>query len=55
LNFKIIYDADLIVNLEEQQKEKKTKRERLTGIIDKKMFTDTGKRIAREILLGGKK
>jgi CRISPR/Cas system-associated endonuclease Cas3-HD len=55
LNFKIICDADLIVNLEEQQKEKKTKRERLTGIIDKKMFTDTGKRIAREILLGGKK
>ncbi len=55
LNFKIIYDADLIVNLEEQQKEKKIKKETLTGIIDKKMFIDTGKRIAREILLGGKK
>ncbi len=55
LNFKIIYDADLIVNLQEQQKERETKKERLAGIIEKKMFTDTGKRQAREVLLGDEK
>lgn len=51
LNFKIVYDADLIVNLEEKQKEKKTDRERLSRIIEKTMFTDTGKRLARKALL----
>jgi HD superfamily phosphohydrolase YqeK/DNA-directed RNA polymerase subunit RPC12/RpoP len=51
LNFKIVYDADLIVNLEEKQKEKKTERERLSGIIEKSLFTDTGKRLARKALL----
>jgi len=51
LNFKVLYDADLIVNLEERQKEKKTERERLARIIDTKIFTETGKRLAREALL----
>jgi len=51
LNFKIVYDADLIVNLEEKQKKKKTDRERLSRIIEKTLFTDTGKRLARKALL----
>ena len=51
LNFKIVYDADLIVNLQEKQKEKETERERLKDIIDKTLFTETGKRLAREALL----
>jgi HD superfamily phosphodiesterase len=52
LNFKILYDSDLIVNLEERQKEKKVEREKLLRIIEKHMFTDTGKRLARKALLG---
>jgi len=52
LNFKILYDSDLIVNLEEHQEDKKTKREKLVRIIEKNMFTDTGKRLARKALLG---
>jgi len=53
LNFKIIYDADLIVNLEELEWNGKT--ERLARIIEKNMFTDAGKRLARKTLLGGEK
>jgi len=52
LNFKILYDADLIVNLEEGRKEKGTEKERLSKIIEKTFLTDTGKRLARETLLG---
>ena len=51
LSFKIVYDADMIVNLEEQQKEGKGESERLREIIEKKMLTDAGKRLARETLL----
>ena len=51
-NFKIVYDADLIVNLEEHQKDREIDRERLLEIIEKKIFTRTGKRLARKALLG---
>lgn len=54
LNFRIFYDADLIVNLEEGQKDKKREREMLLEIIEKTFLTDTGKRLARETLLGAK-
>ncbi|MDY6988680.1 MAG: HD domain-containing protein [Thermodesulfobacteriota bacterium] len=52
LNFKIVYDADLIVNLEEQQKKREADDERLREIIDQKMFTHRGKSLARGALLG---
>jgi len=52
MNFKILYDADLIVNLEEGQKKKETERDRLSKIIEKTFLTDIGKRLAREALLG---
>lgn len=52
LNFKIVYDADLIVNLRERQKDGEIEREKLSEIIEKKMLTDAGKRLAREALLG---
>lgn len=55
LNFKIVYDADLIVNLEEQNKERKIEREKLSAMIEKKFLTDTGKRLASETLLGEEK
>jgi HD superfamily phosphodiesterase len=51
LNFKIVYDADVLVNLEEQQKDGKMGRETLTDIIEKRMLTDTGKQLARRTLL----
>jgi hypothetical protein len=54
LNFKIVQDADLIVNLEEHQKGRKIDRERLLEIIEKKISTRTGKRLARKALLGEK-
>jgi hypothetical protein len=53
LNFRVVYDADLIVNLEEKQKAKKTDKEKLAHIIDTKMFTETGKQLAKEVLLDG--
>ncbi|MDY6954334.1 MAG: phosphohydrolase, partial [Thermodesulfobacteriota bacterium] len=52
LNCKILYDADLIVNLEEQQKKRKADDERLREIIDANMLTDGGKSLARGALLG---
>lgn len=52
LNFKIVYDADLIVNLEEQHKESKMDRDELSVTIEKHFLTETGKRLAREALLG---
>ena len=52
VNFKIVYDADLIVNLEEQHREREVKEERLGEIIEKRMLTEVGKRLARRTLLG---
>jgi hypothetical protein len=52
LNFKIVYDADLIVSLEEQHKDRKADVARLAEIIEKDMLTDAGTRLARRALLG---
>jgi HD superfamily phosphohydrolase YqeK/DNA-directed RNA polymerase subunit RPC12/RpoP len=51
LNFKILFDADLIVNLKEQQKEKPVDQEKLTTLIDQTFFTDAGKRLAKNTLV----
>ncbi len=51
LSFKVLYDADLIVNLEEGYKGKEIAKDRIAGIIDKTFLTETGKRVAREALL----
>lgn len=48
-NFKALYDADLIVNLEENQKEQTSAPERLEQIIDQSFLTDSGRKIAREV------
>ena len=50
-NFKVVYDADLIVNLEEQQKEKSVKGKRIVSIINKALFTERGRELAWEVLL----
>ena len=48
LNFKIVYDADLITNLEE--KEESVEEEKLAAIIEKAFFTASGRKLAKEIL-----
>jgi HD superfamily phosphodiesterase len=51
LNFKILYDSDSIVNLEEQNKEKPISSERLTQIINNKFFTEQGRNEAKKVLV----
>ena len=51
LNFKILYDADLIVNLEENHKDEPIDSERLAKILEKSFFTETGKKLAKQELL----
>lgn len=50
-NFKVLYDADLLVNLEEGQKENPLEREKLAGLIGKTFLTDTGRELAQKVLL----
>lgn len=54
VNFKVVYDADLIVNLEEDYKGREVEKDRVSGIIDREFLTERGKRLAREVLLGEK-
>lgn len=51
INFKVVYDADLIVNLEESQKEKMMKAEELAALIEKNFLTENGRKLARKTLL----
>jgi hypothetical protein len=51
INFKVIYDADLIVNLEEKQKEAPSSPEHLEKIIEKSFLTKSGQDMARSVLL----
>ena len=48
VNFKIIYDADLITNLEE--KEEPVNEEKLAAIIEKSISTESGRKLAGEVL-----
>jgi GH15 family glucan-1,4-alpha-glucosidase len=50
VNFKIVYDACQIADLEEAHKKGTTTRDRLAAMIEKRMFTKAGKRLARSIL-----
>lgn len=47
VNFKVLYDADLIVNIEDDQPEKQRSKEDIASLIDKAMFTESGKKIAK--------
>ena len=51
INFKVLYDADLIANLEDDSKEKQIDPDRLNRIIEKSFLTDSGRNEAREELL----
>lgn len=48
LNFKCLYDADLIVNLEEKQKENPSTPEKLDALLERAFFTESGKQAAKE-------
>ena len=50
-NFKIVYDADLIVNLEENQQGQKVPREKLEAMIEKNFLTAAGRELARKTFL----
>ncbi len=50
-SFKVLYDADLIANIEDNHKDKSINAEKLEGIIKKSFMTDSGKEHARKILL----
>ena len=51
-NFKVLYDADLIVNLEEKQKEKASDPDRLEEMIETAFLTKSGREEARKVLIG---
>ena len=50
-NFKVLYDADLITNLQEENKDGAIETERLERIIAKSFLTDHGKETAAAVLL----
>ena len=51
VNFKCVYDADLITNLEEKQKEAPMPQEKLSEIIDSSFLTPGGQKIGKQALL----
>lgn len=51
VNFKVVYDADQIVNLEETQAKSALPRETLIGLIESGLLTESGKELARCTLL----
>ncbi len=50
-NFKVLYDADLIVNLEENEKDQTMEPEKLSRVIEKSFLTEAGRQLARKTLL----
>jgi len=51
LHFKVVYDADLIVNIEEKIKDQNVTTEWVEKIINHSFLTDSGRVLAREVLL----
>lgn len=51
LNFKIIYDADLIVNIEEERKEGRYTAEKVARLVERSFLTSGGRLLAGKILV----
>ncbi|MFP4158974.1 MAG: HD domain-containing protein [Desulfobacterales bacterium] len=51
LNFRVLYDADLIANIEDKRKENETDPEQLKKTISKNFLTRAGKQRAEELFL----
>jgi HD superfamily phosphodiesterase len=52
VNFKALYDADRIANLEDLKKKKSLKPETILSLINKQFLTEGGRAEARKVLLG---
>lgn len=52
VNFKVVYDADRIVNLEEKNKKSPIDPNRIRELVDSEFLTNSGRELARSILLG---
>jgi HD superfamily phosphohydrolase YqeK len=50
VNFKAVYDADLIINLDEHRQEAHLSNERLKALIEKNFLTAAGKALAQKVL-----
>jgi DNA-directed RNA polymerase subunit RPC12/RpoP len=50
-NFKVVHDADLIVNLEENQKESRLTGDKLAAMIARNFLTESGRQLARKTFL----
>ncbi len=49
VNFKIVYDADLLANIEEEQKRSNVEPRRLIELIETEFLTESGKGLAHEM------
>jgi hypothetical protein len=49
VNFKAVYDADLIVNLEETQNREPMGKEKLAALIEENFLTESGRNLAKTI------
>lgn len=51
INFKVLYDADRITNLEEGQKDAPVESDRIKEMINSSFLTDSGKKLAESVLI----
>jgi hypothetical protein len=49
VNFRVVYDADFIVNLEENQNGEAMAKEKLAALIEKNFLTESGRKLANSI------
>jgi hypothetical protein len=49
----VVYDADLLENLNEKQKKAPRSEAEIEALIERSFLTDSGREAAREKLLGG--
>ncbi len=53
INFKVVYDSDLLENMDETQKKSPKSKEKIENMIERSFLTGTGREVAKEVLLGG--
>lgn len=51
VNFKVLYDADRITNIEEDQKDAPVEPDKIKEMIDSSFLTDSGKKLAESVLI----
>ena len=51
INFQCLYDADLVVNMEEHQKESPSDPEKLKQTVESSFLTESGRNLAGKVLL----